>query len=121
MQRKMDKSNHDEDRIDLDPKMQSELNECREIDIPQEALKIWEKYQLKESLRRHSMKVMELSLNIAKRIKDIDIHVVKIGALLHDIGWAVTNDPFKHFIEGAKILRKEGFPENIVQRYTFKT
>jgi uncharacterized protein len=94
--------------------MQSELNECREIDIPQEVLTIWEKYQLKESLRRHCMKVMEVALNIAKGIKGIDIHAVKIGGLLHDIGWAVTHDPFKHFIEGAKILRKEGFPENIV-------
>jgi len=56
---------------------------------------------------------MEVALKISQHIRSIDIEAVKIGALLHDIGWAVTSDPFKHFIQGGEILRKEGFPEKI--------
>lgn len=86
----------------------------QKLDIPENVFKIWGKYHLKEKIRRHSIKVMEVALKISEQIRGIDIEAVKIGALLHDIGWAVTDDPFKHFIEGAEILRKEGFPEKIV-------
>lgn len=85
----------------------------QKVDIPEDVLKIWEKYHLKENIRRHCIKVMEVALKISKHISGIDVDSVKIGALLHDIGWAVTDDPFKHFIKGAEILRREGFPEKI--------
>jgi len=87
----------------------------QKVDILEDVLKIWEKYHLKENIRRHCIKVMEVALKISKHISGIDVDSVKIGALLHDIGWAVTDDPFKHFIKGAEILRREVF----LKRYTY--
>lgn len=83
------------------------------------AKKIWDKYDLDEDVRRHCAKVAELALEIAKKIKDrghdVKIEAVYLGALLHDIGRAVTHDPFQHFIKSAEILKKEGFDEKIVK------
>ena len=93
------------------------METLNKTDIPADVFKIWEKYSLKENIRKHCIKVMEVALKIAQHVKvnkEIDIEAIKIGALLHDIGWAVTNNPFEHFIEGAKILEKEGFSEKIV-------
>ena len=90
------------------------METLNKTDIPADVFKIWEKYSLKENIRKHCIKVMEVALKIAQHVKGIDTEAIKIGALLHDIGWAVTNNPFEHFIEGAKILEKEGFSEKIV-------
>ena len=60
------------------------------------------------------MKVTEIALRLAQKIKGVNMEIVKIGALLHDIGRAITDDPFEHFLASAEILKKEGFPEKIV-------
>jgi len=89
------------------------------MDIPKDVLDVWEKYKLPENVRRHCIKVAEVALKIAEKIKerghDIDLELVKKGALLHDIGRAITHDPFKHFILSGDILRKEGFDNRIVK------
>ncbi len=84
----------------------------------EEVKKLWDKYKLSEDVRKHCMKVAEVALKIANSIESdvgIDKNAVLIGALLHDIGRAVTNDPFLHFIKSAEILRKEGFDDKIVK------
>ncbi len=85
--------------------------------IPREVEEIWDKYKLSEEVRRHCLRVAELALKIAKNVKNerVDLKVVYIGALLHDIGRAITHNPFLHFIKSAEILRKEGFDEKIVK------
>lgn len=84
-----------------------------------EVIKLWEKYKLSEDVRKHCIKVAEVALKIADGVEkngtSIDKNAVLIGALLHDIGRAVTQDPFLHFIKSAEILRKEGFDEKIVR------
>ncbi|HIP24938.1 MAG TPA: TIGR00295 family protein [Archaeoglobus profundus] len=89
------------------------------MDIPEDVLNIWDKYNLPENVRRHCIKVAEVALKIAEKIKErghnIDLELVKKGALLHDIGRAITHDPFKHFIMSGDILRKEGFDNKIVK------
>ncbi|MFH0978144.1 MAG: HD domain-containing protein [Candidatus Woesearchaeota archaeon] len=60
---------------------------------------------------RHAIKVREVAEEIAQRIPEADLNLVRCGALLHDIGrykcppW---KDSERHGIEGAKILRAEG-------------
>ncbi len=85
--------------------------------IPKVVEDIWNKYNLSDDVRRHCKRVAELALKIAKNVKNknIDLNAVYIGALLHDIGRAITHDPFLHFIKSGEILRKEGFDEKIVK------
>lgn len=68
----------------------------------------------------HSKAVMsradDLSLNFKGKV---DLSLVKAGAIFHDVGRSKTSG-IKHAIEGAKILRANHFPEeivNIVERH----
>ena len=67
-------------------------------------------------VRRHSLKVAEKALEIASNIKKVkvDIDLVEIGALLHDIGRSKTHG-FKHANIGGKILRERGFPPELAR------
>ncbi len=82
-------------------------------DIAFELLKILKApYQV----RRHSLKVCEKALELAEKItkNNINIELVEIGALLHDIGRAKTHG-FKHAIIGGKILRERSFPNELAR------
>ncbi len=88
-------------------------------EVPGVVRKLWDKYELPESVREHCKRVAEIASRIAAKISanghEVDREAVLLGALLHDIGRAVTHDPFEHFLKSAEILRKEGFPEKIVR------
>lgn len=64
-----------------------------------------------EEVVRHCLTVERAALSIAEKIlangHKIDLKLVSIGALLHDIGRARTHD-IRHGVEGGKILRKMG-------------
>ena len=50
---------------------------------------------------------------------EVDMELVKTGALLHDIGRSQTNG-IKHAVVGAELLKERGFPwevVNIVERH----
>ncbi|MBO8180418.1 MAG: TIGR00295 family protein [Archaeoglobus sp.] len=87
--------------------------------IPDDVLRLWDKYGLDEGVRRHCLTVARIALKIAEKIRenshDVDMDAVLRGALLHDIGRAVTHDPFQHFVKSAEILRKENVDEKIVR------
>ena len=58
-------------------------------------------------------------MKIAANFKDADKDLIKKGALLHDIGRSKTHG-ITHAVEGAKIVREYGYPEevqNIVERH----
>ena len=52
-------------------------------------------------------KALELSSNF-----DVDIELVKTGALLHDIGRSKTNS-IDHAVVGAEMLKDMGFPDSV--------
>ena len=60
----------------------------------------------------------KIALKIAKRLKkkgfNVDLELVEIGALLHDIGRSKTHT-VHHAIVGAKIAKQRGLPEPIVR------
>ena len=68
------------------------------------------------SVRRHSEKVADKAIEIANKIKKakVDLNLIEIGALLHDIGRTQTHG-FKHALIGGKILRQRGFPEKLAR------
>ncbi len=62
----------------------------------------------------HSKAVQKKALSIAKKVPKIDLHLIKIGSLLHDTGrtkFTLGEFSIKPGIEGAKILRKEKLPK----------
>ena len=60
----------------------------------------------------------KIALKIARRLKkkgfNVDLELVEIGALLHDIGRSKTHT-VHHAIVGAKIAKQRGLPEPIVK------
>jgi len=62
----------------------------------------------------HCKAVRDCALSYARRCKDADIALVEAGAMLHDIGRSVTHS-IAHAQAGADLLRKQGFPEDIVR------
>jgi uncharacterized protein len=60
---------------------------------------------------RHSLAVERKALEIAKRISEngyaVDLKLVELGAILHDVGRSRTHG-IEHGIRGAEILRSKG-------------
>jgi uncharacterized protein len=96
------------------------------INLPNQenCLKLLDKYGTSSErfkvIKEHSITVANASVFLAKRLKDagenIDVSLVKVGALLHDIGKAESiKQDFKidHALEGYKILIKEGLPKEV--------
>ena len=80
------------------------------------ALDLLRKLKIQLSVRRHSEKVADKAIEIASKIKkaQVDINLIEIGALLHDIGRTKTHG-FKHALIGGKILRQRGFSEKLAR------
>lgn len=60
----------------------------------------------------HSKAVSKKALSLSQRF-DVDFKLIKMGSILHDVGRSKTND-ISHGIVGADILKKLGFPPEIV-------
>ncbi len=76
-----------------------------------EALRALREVGCSKEVIRHSLAVERISLRLARRIRanghKLDLKLVSLGALLHDIGRAQTHS-IRHGVEGAKILRGLG-------------
>lgn len=53
---------------------------------------------------------MEIAQKIADNGHDVDLELVKVGSILHDIGRSVTHG-ISHGVEGARILRQMNLEE----------
>ena len=86
---------------------------------------------LRKLLLLHSTQVCNKALAIAgKSAVELDLEVVRVGAMLHDIGirWCHApgifcegEEPYiRHGLIGGEILRKEGFPQHarVCERHT---
>ncbi len=76
-------------------------------------------YLLKDSgcddrLINHVKAVSRYAVEIAKFRGDVDVELVRIGALLHDIGRCRSNG-VDHGVTGGKLLRSYGVDERIAQ------
>jgi uncharacterized protein len=80
------------------------------------ALDLLRKLKIPLSVRRHSEKVANKALEIAQRIKkvEVDMNLIEIGALLHDIGRTKIHS-FKHALIGGEILKQRGFSDKLVR------
>lgn len=82
-------------------------------------LKILKQEEPPENVIEHSKAVYKKAMVIAANFKNADKDLIKKGALLHDIGRSKTHG-ISHAVEGAKIVKQYGYPEevqNIVERH----
>jgi len=83
----------------------------------QEALKILVQSGCSSPVVKHCKAVERLALKIAKVCKEeglnVDPSLVRIGALLHDVGRSKTHG-VNHVIEGVRIAQSLGLPDSLV-------
>ncbi|MCW4030904.1 MAG: TIGR00295 family protein [Candidatus Bathyarchaeota archaeon] len=81
------------------------------------ALQILRENQCSENVINHCKAVMKIALETAKDLKErgfrIDIALVEIGALLHDIGRSKTHT-VHHAVVGAEIAKSLGLPDSVI-------
>ncbi|MHA1584301.1 MAG: HDIG domain-containing metalloprotein [Promethearchaeota archaeon] len=88
----------------------------QEIPSKQAAINLMRNLGLPQNIFKHEMAVMRKARNLAYNITKIPVNVelVKIGALLHDIGRTQIHS-MMHAPVGADILRENGFPEEVAR------
>ena len=64
-----------------------------------------------DHLIKHCKAVCKKALKLSSNF-DVDIELVKTGALLHDIGRSKTNS-IDHAVVGAEMLKDMGFPDSV--------
>ena len=90
---------------------------------PEEAVKILEESGCSPNVVRHCEAVAKVAVQMVKKCANndakVNVDLVHIGALLHDLGRAKTHG-INHPIVGAKIARSQGLPDslaNIIERH----
>lgn len=84
---------------------------------PEKALQLLKKAGCRENVIKHAEAVSALAVEIASTCKErgynVDLNLVEIGGLLHDIGRAKTHS-VHHAIAGAQIGETLGLPDSVV-------
>jgi uncharacterized protein len=85
---------------------------------PEEAVRILQESGCSTNVVRHCKAVAKLAVQIAEKCANngahVNVEMVQIGALLHDIGRAKTHG-LNHPIVGAEIARSLGLPSSLVR------
>ena len=88
-----------------------------ELPSREKALKFLREAGCSRNVIRHCKAVAELAVEIAEACREkglaVDVKLVEVGALLHDIGRAKTHT-VHHAIVGAKIAKSLGLPEPVI-------
>ncbi|MHA1378775.1 MAG: HD domain-containing protein [Candidatus Helarchaeota archaeon] len=88
------------------------------IPTREEALSLLERVGLSNNIINHSIAVADKALEIAKKLNEngvtLDIQLVEIGALLHDIGRSKVHG-WQHPIIGGEIIRENGFSDKLAR------
>ncbi|GIW65145.1 MAG: phosphohydrolase [Candidatus Parcubacteria bacterium] len=68
-----------------------------------------------ENLKKHLLAVENLMKHLARKFNE-DEEIWGLAGLLHDLDWDLTKEtPEKHPLIAVEILKKEGFPEEIIE------
>jgi uncharacterized protein len=83
----------------------------------EQALQLLYQSRCLRNVINHCVAVAELAVEIAETCKkrglDVDLELVEIGALLHDIGRSKTHS-VHHAVIGARIAKEYGLPESVI-------
>ena len=82
----------------------------------EQAIELLQRNHCSTQVISHCQTVADIALEIARRLNEkgvkIDLQLVLVGALLHDIGRSKTNG-VNHGVDGAGIAEKENLPEAV--------
>ena len=88
------------------------------IPTPEEALQILRRSGCSAEVIKHCEAVSKLAVEIARKCRgnglDVDVELVRVGALLHDVGRSRTHG-VDHPIVGSRLARSYGLPDEIVR------
>jgi uncharacterized protein (TIGR00295 family) len=90
----------------------------KQYPTPEECIKLLEQNECSNEVINHCKAVRDIAMKIAKKT-NADLKLVEAGALLHDIGRSKTHG-IHHAVEGVKIAKKLGLPDeiiNIIERH----
>ena len=83
----------------------------------EQALKLLHESQCSVKVIKHCKAVAKLALEIAEACREkglnVDLQLVEIGALLHDVGRSKTHT-VNHAVVGAEIAKSAGLPEPVI-------
>lgn len=83
----------------------------------EQALQLLREHQCSTEVVNHCKAVAELALETANALKargvEIDVELVEVGALLHDIGRSKTH-MVHHAVVGAEIAKSAGLPDSVI-------
>lgn len=91
--------------------------ECGVYNLPLEIIKLIGRFKFRTSygqnLGVHTIEETKIGIAIASEV-GANVEVVRLGCLLHDIGKVVTDEEGTHVEAGVKVLKKHGFPKEVV-------
>lgn len=80
----------------------------------EKAATLIDRYIKSNNLKKHSLAVENLMRHLARRYGE-DEEKWALAGLLHDLDWDLTKEtPERHTLITEEILKKEGFPEDII-------
>lgn len=92
-------------------------DECGVYDLPTDILKLIGRYKFRTSygqnLAIHTIEETKIGVAIANEI-GANVEIVRLGCLLHDIGKVVTTEEGTHVEVGVSVLKKHGFPKEVI-------
>jgi uncharacterized protein len=88
-----------------------------ELPNREQAIQLLRKYRCAKKVVSHCKAVAALAKETAEALKkkglDVDVDLVEIGALLHDLGRSKTHS-VNHVVVGAEIGENQGLPEKVL-------
>jgi ribonuclease Y len=93
---------------------------CQEVgvyNLPVELIKCVGKYKFRfsygQNLAKHTIEATKIAVNIASELH-ADVNIVRLGALLHDIGKVISDQEGTHIDLGVDLLRQYHLPEAVI-------
>lgn len=71
------------------------------------------RYSYGQNMILHTLEETRIGIAIAQELK-IDVNIVRLGCLLHDIGKVITEKEGSHVELGVELLKKYHFPQRVV-------
>jgi len=91
--------------------------ECGVYRLSTEIVKLLGRFKFRTSygqnLGLHTIEETKIGIQVAEEI-GANVETVRLGCLLHDIGKVVTDEEGSHVEVGVSVLKKHGFPKEVV-------
>ncbi len=85
--------------------------------LPQPLIKTLGRFKFRfsygQNMIKHTLEVTKIGVKIAQEL-GLDVNVVKLGCLLHDIGKVADNPDENHVEAGVKIAKKYSMPKEVI-------